>query len=186
MTAGQPYPVPFYDRPAQWVAPELIGAWLQVGPCGGYVTEVEAYGRDDPASHSFRGPTLRNAAMFGPPGRAYVYRSYGIHWCLNVVCTAGEAVLIRAMEPQVGLSEMVARRAGMLPLALGPGRLAQALGITGQHDGRPFDASDFRLAQGRKLAVIAGPRIGISRACDVPWRFGAAGSPFLSRSFLAL
>lgn len=183
MRGASPYPACFFDRSAPQVAPDLVGAWLQVGACAGVVTEVEAYTRDDPASHSYRGPTPRNGSMFGPPGRAYVYRSYGIHWCLNVVCRTGDAVLIRAIDPQTGLSEMALRRGGVQPLTLGPGRLAQALGITGQDDGRPFDASDFHLAPAVALPLVAGPRIGITRARDLPWRFGAAGSSHLSRPF---
>lgn len=168
------------------VAPELIGATLLVDGVGGVIVEVEAYDRDDPASHGFRGRTARNAAMFGPPGHAYVYRSHGVHWCLNVV-TDGEgtaaAVLIRALEPTQGLETMRARRGveEARRLCSGPGRLCQALGITGAHDGLPLDEPPFELrAPPARVEVIAGPRIGISRAVQVSWRYGLSGSGFLS------
>jgi DNA-3-methyladenine glycosylase len=180
-----------FTLPAPDLARALIGATLTVGPCAGIVTETEAYTPDDPASHSFPGPTRRNASMFGPAGRAYVYRSYGLHWCLNVVGLPGHAVLIRALEPLSGHDLMAARRGRPAPLTTGPGMLAQALGITGADDGRPFGAPDFRLdlfrldpsppAEAR--AILSGPRIGISRAVDLPWRFGLAGSSWLSRPF---
>lgn len=165
------------------LARRLIGARLVVRGAGGIVIETEAYGRDDPASHSFRGPTPRNASMFGPAGHAYVYRSYGIHLCLNVVAQAGEAVLIRALAPGTGIELMQARR-GRGPLCSGPGRLAQALGLDMDDDGAPFDGGDFSitlpLASPR---LLVGPRIGISRAQDLPWRFGLAGAEGLSRPF---
>ena len=176
----------FYARPAPEVARGLIGVQLLVGGVGGRVVETEAYDRDDPASHSFNGPTVRNAAMFGPPGRAYVYRSYGLHWCLNVVCgvAPGSAVLIRAVEPEHGLGLMRERR-GQVPdrdLCRGPGRLCQALAITGALDGRPLDTAPFtvldRVAQAE---IVASGRIGITRGADTLWRFGLAGSRFLSR-----
>ena len=153
------------------------------------IVETEAYGADDPASHSFAGMTQRNAAMFGAPGHAYVYRSYGIHWCLNFVCGqqgVGEAVLIRALAPEEGIETMRSRR-GMDELRLlcaGPGRLAQALGIGGAHNALPLTAPPFllRARQGRPK-LVTGPRIGISKAKDLPWRFGLAESPYLSRGF---
>jgi DNA-3-methyladenine glycosylase len=181
-------PAEFFDQDAVTVAKALIGVRLLVDGVGGTVVETEAYDRDDPASHSFNGPTKRNAVMFGPPGKAYVYRIYGAHWCLNAVC-AGEprgAVLIRALEPTDGLHRMAERRGTDEPrlLCSGPGRLCQALGVTGAHDGLALDAAPFALyAADRAHALATGPRIGITKAAETPWRFGAAGSRFLSRPF---
>ena len=174
-----------FARPAATVAPDLIGARLLVDGVGGIIVEAEAYDRTDPASHSFRGPTKRNASMFGPPGRAYVYRSYGLHWCLNLVCEPGAAVLIRAIEPTDGLAAMEARRGtGGAPrlLCAGPGRLCQALAVTGALDGLPLDRAPFRFASRAAPAAIAiDRRIGISRGAETPWRFLLAGSQFASR-----
>lgn len=176
----------FYVRPAPEVARALIGMRLLASGVGGRVVETEAYDRDDPASHSFNGPTVRNAAMFGPPDRAYVYRSYGLHWCLNVVCgvAPGSAVLIRALEPEYGLDLMRGRRgqARDRDLCRGPGRLCQALAITGALDGKPLDAAPFTvLNRAAQPEVVTGRRIGITRGADTPWRYGLAGSRFLSR-----
>jgi DNA-3-methyladenine glycosylase len=179
----------FFARSVHEVAPELLGTMLLVDGVGGTIVEVEAYDHEDPAAHGYRGLTARNASMFGPPGHAYVYRSYGIHWCLNLVCEeegSASAVLIRALEPALGLEAMRARR-GLRDerlLCSGPGRLCQALGVTRAHDGLPLDEPPFELCpRPAEPALVAGPRIGITRAADRPWRFGVAGSRFLSRPF---
>lgn len=171
------------------VAPELIGATLLYDGVGGVIVEVEAYDQDDPASHSYGGPTPTRASMFGPSGHAYVYRSYGIHWCLNVVCGPegrAEAALIRALAPTHGLETMRARRAveKERQLCSGPGKLCQAVGITRAADGLPLDEPPFALvARADEPPLAVGPRIGITRAVEKPWRYGWAGSPFLSRRF---
>jgi len=164
------------------LARRLIGARLFVDGVGGMIVETEAYTRDDPASHSFRGKGRANAAMFGPPWHAYVYRSYGLHWCFNIVAAGHGAVLIRALAPERGLAQMAARRGSPLRLCSGPGRLAQALGLTIAHDGLPLGDPPFSVEERSEPPVIlSGPRIGISKAVDLPWRFGLAGSPHLSR-----
>jgi DNA-3-methyladenine glycosylase len=177
----------FLARSVHEIAPELIGATLLVEGVGGVIVEVEAYDHEDPAAHGFRGRTERNASMFGPPGHAYVYRSYGIHWCLNFVCEdvgVANAVLVRALEPTQGLDAMRARR-GMENerlLCAGPGRLCQALGITREHDGLALDEPPFELhARRGEPDVLRGPRVGITKAVEQPWRYGLAGSRFLSR-----
>ena len=178
----------FFARSVHQVAPDLIGATLLVDGVGGRIVELEAYDQQDPASHAHRGRTARNAVMFGPPGHAYVYRSYGIHWCLNLVCGGEgvpEAVLIRALEPTHGL-ELQHRRRGVedvRQLCSGPGKLCQALGITREHDGLALDVPPFRLeARAEVREIVTGPRIGITRATELRWRYGEAGSPFLSRA----
>jgi DNA-3-methyladenine glycosylase len=177
----------FFARSVHAVAPELVGATLLVDGVGGTIVEVEAYDGEDPASHGFRGPTARNASMFGPPGHAYVYRSYGIHWCLNLVCEEegrAAAALVRALEPVEGLAQMRARRGLEDPrlLCAGPGRLCQALGVTREHDGLALDVPPFELhAAGTQVQLSTGPRIGISVAAERPWRYAAAGSRWLSR-----
>ena len=177
-----------FRQPPEQFGRTLIGATLTVNGVGGVVVETEAYDASDPASHSFSGPTARNAAMFGLVGRAYVYRSYGIHWCLNVVCgpEPGGAVLIRALWPELGLDAMIERRGTSDPrrLCSGPGRLCQALAIDRTHDGRPVTALPFALTAAHDVPpVVAGARIGITKGVEAIWRFGLAGSPFLSRSF---
>jgi DNA-3-methyladenine glycosylase len=177
----------FFVRSVHVVAPDLLGATLLVDGVGGTIVEVEAYDGEDPASHGFRGPTPRNASMFGPPGHAYVYRSYGIHWCLNLVCEdegRAAAVLLRALEPTDGTERMRGRRGleDVRLLCAGPGRLCQALGVTRDHDGLALDAPPFELrAAAAPVPVATGPRIGISVAGDVPWRYAVAGSRYLSR-----
>jgi DNA-3-methyladenine glycosylase len=166
------------------VAPELIGMTLLFDGVGGRIVEVEAYDEADPASHSFSGPTPRNRVMFGPPGHAYVYKIYGIHFCLNFVCKPGSAVLIRALEPVQGIEAMLARR-GAMPdknLCSGPGKLAQALGIDLAQNGLALDTPPFAVKPAEETHDIGtGPRIGITKGVDTPWRFVKAGSPFLSK-----
>jgi len=178
----------FFARSVHAVAAELIGASFFVDGVGGKIVELEAYHHEDPAAHGYGGRTMRNASMFGPPGYAYVYRSYGIHWCVNFVCEAedvADAVLIRALEPTHGL-DVMGRRRGLddeRRLCAGPGRLCQALGITNEHDGLPLDRPPFRLEERTvEPELVRGPRIGITRATDLPWRYGLAGSRYLSRA----
>jgi DNA-3-methyladenine glycosylase len=178
-----------FSAPSHEVARQLIGVTLLVDGVGGRIVETEAYDREDPASHSFTGPTLRNISMFGPPAHTYVYRSYGIHWCLNFVCREdghGAGVLIRALEPTAGIERMQQRR-GMDKLRLlcsGPGRLCQALGVTREYNDMHLDAPPFELLPApKRIDVVSGPRIGISKAIDVQWRFGLAGSRFVSHPF---
>jgi DNA-3-methyladenine glycosylase len=178
----------FFARSVHVVAPNLVGVTLLVDGVGGLIVEVEAYDQEDPAAHGYRGMTARNASMFGPPGHAYVYRSYGIHWCLNFVCEGegvASAVLIRALEPAQGLEEMRRRRGldDRRLLCAGPGRLCQALGVTREHDGLPLDGAPFELLPRREQPeIVTGPRIGITQAAERPWRYALAGSRFLSRA----
>jgi len=179
----------FFGRSVHEVAPDLIGATFLVDGVGGIIVEVEAYHHTEPAAHSYRGPTPRNSVMFGPPGFTYVYRSYGIHWCVNFVCEkagSASAVLIRALEPTHGVPRM--RRRRRLPdersLCSGPGKLTEALGITHAHNGLPLDAAPIALyARTAKPDVVTGLRIGITKAVDLPWRYGLRDSKFLSRPF---
>jgi DNA-3-methyladenine glycosylase len=187
---GDPILGRFFARDSLAVARGLIGATLEMDGCGGLIVETEAYAHDDPASHSYGGENQRNRSMFGPPGIAYVYRSYGVHWCLNFVCGSaqkGSAVLIRALEPRFGLERMRSRRGtpDVRHLCSGPGKLTEALGITGAHDGLPLDRPPFKLTlpDGAQPSIVSGCRIGISRAVELPWRYGLSGSPFLSRRF---
>ena len=181
----------FFARSVHAVAPELIGATLKFKGVGGVIVELEAYHHTDPAAHSFRGPTERNAVMFGPPGYAYVYRSYGIHWCLNFVCEeegSASAVLIRALAPTLGLAAMRRRRgvADERLLCSGPGRLCEALGITDKQYGLALDEPPFELLARTEAAEVAvGTRIGITKAVDHPWRYGLKGSRFVSKPFQA-
>jgi DNA-3-methyladenine glycosylase len=175
----------FFARSVHEVAPDLLGVTLLVDGVGGPVVEVEAYDREDPASHSFGPRTARNASMFGAPGHAYVYRSYGIHWCVNFVCEPRSAILIRALEPTRGLDAMRERRGLDDPrlLCAGPGRLCQALAITRRHDGLPLDEPPFELLpRATEPQIVRGRRVGISRAQEHPWRYAVAGSAFLSRA----
>ena len=186
---GKPLKREFFARSVHKVAPDLIGATLLVDGVGGLIVEVEAYHHTDPAAHSFRGPTPRNLVMFGPPGFAYVYRSYGIHWCVNFVCEkegSASAVLIRALEPTHGLAAM-RRRRGLedeRALCSGPGKLTEALGITVAHNALALDAPPIALhARIKKPEIVAGVRIGITKAVELPWRYGLKGSRFLSKPF---
>ncbi|MCZ4053297.1 DNA-3-methyladenine glycosylase [Oxalobacter sp. OxGP1] len=178
-----------FSVPPETLAQRLIGTFFSYRGTGGIIVETEAYDENDPASHSFCGPTTRNAVMFGPPGHLYVYRSYGIHWCVNFVCRQsghGAAVLIRAIEPIEGIPLMQKRRnmTDIRLLCAGPGRLCQALGITKNENGLSLDSAFCHLEPApRHLTIVSGPRIGISRAKETPWRFGLAGSPFLSKTF---
>jgi DNA-3-methyladenine glycosylase len=174
----------FFEQEVESVARALIGANFLVDGAGGVIVETEAYDASDPASHCFRGLTPRNATMFGPAGRAYVYRSHGIHWCLNFVCLSGSGVLIRALEPAAGLEQMAKRRGTSEPrlLCSGPGRLCNALGIDRRLDGHAIDQPPFELWLGTQTVMVSvGPRIGISKGVETPWRFCLSGSRFLSR-----
>ena len=184
---SKPVPADFWTQPVVPLARALIGTTLLVDDVGGVITETEAYDIDDPASHAFGGPRGRNLIMFGRVGRAYVYKIYGIHWCLNFVGGAhpGSAVLIRALEPRYGLERMIERRnlADPRTLCSGPGKLAQALAIDQALNGAPLDQPPFALFLGEAPEIVTGPRIGITKAVDHPWRFGLRGSRYWSRAF---
>jgi DNA-3-methyladenine glycosylase len=186
---GKPLKRGFFARSVHEVAPDLIGTTLLVDGVGGIIVEVEAYHHTEPAAHSFRGPTPRNSVMFGPPGFAYVYRSYGIHWCVNFVCEeagSASAVLIRALQPTHGIPAM-RRRRGLhdeRSLCSGPGKLTEALAITDAHNGLPLDTPPIALhARPEKPEIAAGVRIGITKAVELPWRYGLRDSKFLSKRF---
>jgi DNA-3-methyladenine glycosylase len=186
---GKPLKRSFFARSVHEVAPDLIGATLLFNGVGGVIVELEAYHHTDPAAHSYNGPTPRNEVMFGPPGYVYVYRSYGIHWCVNFVCEktgSASAVLIRALEPTHGLAAMRRRRGldDARALCSGPGKLTEALGITRDHNGCALDAPPFALyARKTSVEVVSGIRIGLTKAVDLPWRYGLKGSKFVSKPF---
>jgi DNA-3-methyladenine glycosylase len=189
LVLGKPLTRAFFDRSVHKVAPDLIGVTLLVDGVGGIIVEVEAYHHTEPSAHSFNGPTPRNLVMFGPPGVAYVYRSYGIHWCVNFVCEkagSAAAVLIRALQPTHGIPAM-RRRRGLhdeRSLCSGPGKLCEALGITHAHNGLALDAPPIALhARVKKPDVVAGVRIGLTKAVELPWRYGLRDSKFLSKPF---
>ena len=179
----------FFDRSVHDVAPDLIGATMLFDGVGGMIVETEAYHMTDPASHSYRRQTPRNGVMFGPAGFAYVYRSYGIHWCVNFVCEgagSASAILVRALVPTHGIGLMQQRRGlqNERTLCSGPGKLCAALGITGSHDGLALDAQPFAIhARTVEPELVVGVRIGITKGVDLPWRFGLKGSRFVSRRF---
>lgn len=186
---GPPLPQKFFARSVHDVAPELIGATMLVDGVGGIIVEVEAYHQTEPAAHSYRGPTPRTMVMFGPPGFAYVYRSYGIHWCINFVCEpegSAAAVLIRALQPTHGLAAM-RRRRGLddeRMLCSGPGKLASALAITKTQNGLALTAPPFAIhARTFTPEIATGVRIGITKAAELPWRYGLKGSRFVSKPF---
>jgi DNA-3-methyladenine glycosylase len=177
--------IDFFDQDVLVVAKALIGVSFKCEGVGGLIVETEAYRNDDAASHSFRGETLRNRVMFGPPAHAYVYRSYGLHWCFNMTCGKGSAVLVRGIEPLFGVDKMAERRrvSNRHLLCSGPGRLTQALGIDDRMNGMGLFSSPFMLCEGIAAEVVVGKRIGITRAQDNLWRFGMRGSRFHSRKF---
>ena len=175
----------FFERDAIAVARDLLGCLLLVNGAGGRITETEAYFPDDEASHSFRGPTKRNGAMYGQPGNVYIYRIYGMYWCLNFVCTPGSAVLIRALEPETGIGEMAERRGTdqLTALCSGPGKLCQALDIGIAINDRPLDREPYALFPSAPVPIVSGKRIGITKNAEAPWRFGIQGSRYLSKPF---
>ena len=186
---GTPLARAFFARSVHAVAPDLIGATFLVNGFGGVIVEVEAYHHTDPAAHSYRGKTERNAVMFGPPGHLYVYRSYGMHWCANVVCEAegsASAVLIRALEPTHRVA-LMRRRRGVKDerlLCSGPGRLSQALALSIKHNELPVDAAPLAFyARPHAVEIVSGPRIGITKAAELPWRYGLKDSRFVSKPF---
>ncbi|MBM3667525.1 MAG: DNA-3-methyladenine glycosylase [Actinobacteria bacterium] len=188
MSAGDRLEAAFFDRSVHEVAPELVGCTLAIGDCAGVIVETEAYDATDPACHAFGGRTARNEVLFGPPGRAYVYLSYGVHSLLNAVAEpegSAAAVLIRALEPVAGLERMRERRGREDELCSGPGRLTEALGVGLELNGSGLDSPPFELLAPERgwgsVEVVAGPRIGITKAVELPWRYCAAGDPHVSR-----
>ncbi|MBB3390456.1 DNA-3-methyladenine glycosylase [Rhizobium sp. BK275] len=175
----------FFERDAIEVARDLLGCHLTVNDAGGRITETEAYCPDDPASHSFRGPTKRNGAMYGRPGNVYIYRIYGMYWCLNFVCSPGSAVLIRALEPEIGLPAMMERRGTdvLAQLCNGPGKLCQALDIDIAINDRTLDKPPYAISPSAPVPIVSGKRIGITKNAEAPWRFGIQGSRYLSKPF---
>ena len=180
----------FFNRSVHEVARDLVGCTLLVDGAGGVIVETESYHRDDPACHAYVGLTPRTATLFGPPGRAYVYLSYGIHSLLNAVAEpegSAAAVLIRALEPRWGIAEMRRRRGReeVRDLCSGPGKLTEALGVGVELNGVPLTEPPFELraraAGSDGIEIVTGPRIGITRAVELPWRYCADGSPHLSR-----
>jgi DNA-3-methyladenine glycosylase len=180
----------FYDRPVLEVAPTLLGCVVRHGDTAGVIVETEAYHQSEPACHAFVGLTARTSTLFGPPGRAYVYRSYGIHALLNAVCEpagVGAAVLIRALEPLEGIERMRSRRGLERPedLCSGPGKLTQALGITLEHNATDLAAGPVAIEAPppgwRRVEPVAGVRVGITKAAELPWRFCVVGSRSVSR-----
>jgi DNA-3-methyladenine glycosylase len=180
----------FFDRSVHEVAPELVGCLLQVGECAGVIVETEAYDATDPACHAYVGRTDRTEVLFGPPGIAYVYLSYGIHSLLNAVAEpegSAAAVLIRALEPVAGIELMRERRGRdeLGELCSGPGKLTEAMGVGLAHNRAPLDAPPFAIhaptGEWEDAKVVAGPRIGITKAVEHPWRYCAEGNRFVSR-----
>ncbi|TAX31403.1 DNA-3-methyladenine glycosylase [Rhizobium leguminosarum] len=175
----------FFERDAITVSRDLLGCRLTVDGVGGRITETEAYYPDDEASHSFRGPTKRNGAMYGRPGNVYIYRIYGMYWCLNFVCHPGSAALIRALEPETGIPLMMERRGTdmLTSLCSGPGKLCQALGIDIGINDRLLDHPPYAIAPSAAVPIVSGKRIGITKNAEALWRFGIHGSRFLSKPF---
>ncbi|GAA5658540.1 putative 3-methyladenine DNA glycosylase [Brucella sp. NBRC 13694] len=174
----------FFDREARYVAPDLIGWDFFVDGVGGMIVETEAYSRDDPASHSFKGPNIKNRSMFGAHGKSYIYRIYGLYWCMNFVCANASAVLLRAIAPQKGIELMEKRRNTnrITDLCSGPGKLSIALGLSGKLDGASLAAAPFSLVPCyHEFQIECGERIGIRFAKDQKLRFWRSRSPYVSQ-----
>ncbi|MGO8034313.1 DNA-3-methyladenine glycosylase [Rhizobium leguminosarum] len=175
----------FFERDAITVSRDLLGCQLTVDGVGGRITETEAYFPDDEASHSFRGPTKRNGAMYGKPGNVYIYRIYGMYWCLNFVCHPGSAALIRALEPETGIPRMMERRGTdmLTSLCSGPGKLCQALGIDIGINDQMLDRPPYAIAPSAPVPIVSGKRVGITKNAEAPWRFAIQGSRYFSKPF---